>query len=299
MAADVESRLVLGTAQLGMPYGMANRIGQPGSLQAKAIIKTAWEQGILHFDTAQDYGESEAVLGHILSDLGIAGAARITTKLHPDIDLLNENEVSQAVAHSIQTLKIPKLFCLMLHREHHLDFLEKGLAVTLKNLISDGYTEKIGISVYSPQAAIAALHSDIMHVIQLPANILDRRFEKAGVFQGATAKDKKIHVRSIFLQGLILMETRHLSEDMAFALPVIRQLEKLAEEKNLTKTALALHYVKLKYPKSCVVFGAESPDQVRENCSLWRRAVPNDIVAVADGLFSAVDERILNPMLWH
>jgi aryl-alcohol dehydrogenase-like predicted oxidoreductase len=297
--ADDNSRLILGTAQLGMPYGIANRIGQPGPLQAKAIIKAAWEQGVLHFDTAQDYGESEILLGHILSDLGIAEEARITTKLHPDIDLLNDNEVSQAVERSIQTLKIAKLFCLMLHREHHLNFLGKGLGVILKNLISGGYTENIGISVYSPQAAIAALRSDIMHIVQLPANILDRRFEKAGVFQEAIAKEKKIHIRSIFLQGLILMETQDLPEDMAFALPAIRQLEKLAEEKNMTRTALALHYVKMKYPESCVVFGAESPDQVRENCSLWRWAVRNDIVAVADGLFSAVDERILNPTLWH
>lgn len=299
MTAADTTRLILGTAQLGMAYGIANRIGQPGPQQSKAIIKAAWKQGITHFDTAQDYGESEALLGHILSDLGIAEAARITTKLHPDINLLNKNGVSQAVAHSIQTLKIPKLFCLMLHREQDLDFLEKGLDVILKNLIRDGYTEKIGISVYSPGAAIAALHSDTIDIVQLPANILDRRFEKAGVFEAANAKNKKIQIRSIFLQGLILMGTQNLPKGMTFAQPVIQQLKDLAEEKNMTRTALALHYIKIKHSESCVVFGAESPDQVLENCSIWKSAVPNDIIKEADALFPVIDERILNITLWH
>ena len=297
--AQKTSRLILGTAQLGMAYGIANRIGQPGRQQALAIVKAAWDHGITHFDTAQDYGESQALLGSLIDELGIAETARITTKAHPDINLLNKNEMSQAVVHSIQTLKIPKLFCFMLHREHHLDFLEKGLDVILKNLVRDGYTEKIGISVYSPGAAIAALHSDIIDIVQLPTNILDRRFEKAGVFQAATAKRKQIHIRSIFLQGLILMETQDLPDGMAFAQPVIQQLKNLAQEKNMTRTALALHYVKIKYPESCAVFGAESPEQVLENCSLWKSAVPNEIITKADSLFPAIDERILNPTLWH
>lgn len=292
-------RLILGTAQLGMAYGIANRIGQPGPQQAEAIIRTAWHQGVTHFDTAQDYGESESLLGCILDGFGLAETARITTKLHPDTRLLNKDEVLQAVAHSIRVLKIPKLYCLMLHREHHLDFMEKGLGDILKNLIRDGYVEHIGISVYSPEAASAALDSDLIDIVQLPANILDRRFEKAGVFQTAIAKNKKIHIRSIFLQGLILMEMQDLPRNMSFARPVLQQLKTFAKEKNMTRTALALHYIKIKYPESCVLFGAEAPVQVLENCDLWRSTVAKDIIMEADGLFNAIDDRILNPTLWN
>ena len=43
---DEANRLVLGTAQLGMPYGIANRSGQPDASQARAIVEAAWEAGI-------------------------------------------------------------------------------------------------------------------------------------------------------------------------------------------------------------------------------------------------------------
>jgi len=55
------SHLVLGTAQLGLPYGIANQTGQPDQVVATAIIREAWNQGIREFDTAQGYGDSEQV----------------------------------------------------------------------------------------------------------------------------------------------------------------------------------------------------------------------------------------------
>ncbi len=293
------SRLILGTAQLGMAYGIANSIGKPAPREAMAIIKTAWEKGISHFDTAQDYGEGEGLLGNILADLAITKDAKITTKLHPDIDLLNKNEVNLAVQKSIQKLKIPRIHCLMLHRDHHLDLLEKGLDIILKGLIYEGYTENIGISVYSTETALKAIYSEIINIVQLPANILDRRFEKAGVFQEARDKGKKIHVRSVFLQGLLLMNTNNLPDRMIFARPVIKEIEKLAEKHKMTRTALALAYVKVKYPDCKIIFGAESPGQVLENCDLWDMNAPDDLINNADALFRNVEEKILNPTLWN
>ena len=59
------NRLVLGTAQLGTNYGIANRMGKPDFDTAEAIIKTTWDAGIREFDTAQGYGDSEQVLGEV------------------------------------------------------------------------------------------------------------------------------------------------------------------------------------------------------------------------------------------
>ena len=45
------SRLVLGTAQLGMDYGIANITGQPVYNTARSIVQEAWESGICEFHT--------------------------------------------------------------------------------------------------------------------------------------------------------------------------------------------------------------------------------------------------------
>lgn len=296
--ADCNS-LILGTAQLGMAYGIANRVGQPGQREAKKIVETALDEGISHFDTAQDYGESEALLGIILNELDAAGKVKITTKLHPDINLLNEKEVIRAVESSMRKLKNPQLYCLMLHRERYLDLLEKGLNVILEKIIGDGYAKHIGISVYSPAAAFAALKALPIDIVQLPANLLDRRFEKSGVFRVAAASGKLIHIRSVFLQGLLLMEAKDVPATMSFTLPVIRRLEEIARETHLTRNALALHYVKIKYPSSNIIFGAESPAQVCENCKIWGSDVANDLIEKIENAFPAVEERILNPTLWY
>lgn len=291
-------RLILGTAQLGMPYGIANRGGQPSRRQAREIIKTAWEEGITNFDTAQDYGESEELLGTILKELGIVNEAKITTKLNPAIDLLDKDKVKHAVEESIQKLKAPQIFCLMLHRDHHLDFLDKGLASCLRDLQGVGLTTNIGISVYSPAVAMRAIKSQSINIIQVPTNILDWRFEKEGVFQAAQEAGKKIHIRSVFLQGLILMDAKDLPQYMAFAAPVIHKLEALAAKYDMTRASLALSYIKLRYPECGVIFGAETTKQIIENCQFWKLPAPCDLVQEAAEAFSGVEERILNPTLW-
>jgi len=77
------NNLVLGTAQIGLPYGIANKTGQPDPAVAVAIINEAWGQGIREFDTAQGYGVSEEILGKALSEIGITNEAGIISKFDP------------------------------------------------------------------------------------------------------------------------------------------------------------------------------------------------------------------------
>ena len=111
------SRLVLGTAQLGMDYGIANKSGRPNSAMAEEMVETAWENGIKIYDTAQGYGESEKALGKALNSLGLSSDANIITKLDPKLDLLDKDALEQAVRESLTRLEVPSLHGLMLHRE--------------------------------------------------------------------------------------------------------------------------------------------------------------------------------------
>ena len=290
--------LVLGTAQLGLPYGIANKTGQPNQSLANAIIQEAWKNGIQEFDTAQGYGESEMILGKSLFKLGLSEKARVITKFHPILDHLNSVILENAVAESLRNIGVPQLYGIMLHREELLVLWHKGLAEILSILVSKGMVQKVGVSVYSPDKAMEAINTEGIDMVQVPTNILDRRFGKAGVFEVAKAKKKDVYIRSIFLQGLLLMNTQALPVNMSFAAPYIEKFERLSKEFGLTRHEIALGYIKSEIPTGKVIFGAETKEQVTENLAAWKKGVPTGLSEKIMVSFSNVSERILNPSLW-
>lgn len=293
------SRLVLGTVQLGMDYGVANRQGKPSEDNAQAIVAAAWEGGVRLFDTAQGYGDSEAVLGSVFSRLGIVAEARVVTKLHPAMDLLNAGLVRRSVEASLERLGCSKAYGLMLHREEQLELWGQGLGNTLRGLVRDGLAERLGVSVYSPDAALAVLRTEGFDMIQVPSNVLDQRFERAGVFAIAEKLGKEVHVRSVFLQGLFFLEPGDLRGNLAHAGPVLRRLRGLAGEAGLSLQQFALAYARVAWPQASILFGAEAPGQVRENLAAFDCEFPADMVRKVRDAFAEVDDVILNPSKWR
>lgn len=292
--------LVLGTAQLGFNYGIANagKTEQPTQTTANAIVQEAWENGIREFDTAQGYGKSEQALGEALSKLGVSAEALVISKFDPALDHLDRNVLSNAVGESLSRLGVPSLYGMMLHKEKMLSAWDNGLSKIFHTFVVSGKIKHIGISVYSPEKAIQALNTDGIDMVQLPTNILDRRFETAGVFQLAEEKKKKIYIRSVFLQGLILMDIGEIPEKMSFVKPVIEKLESISNELKLSRKKLALDYIKSEMPNAKVVFGADTPLHVKENVACWEGELLPSSVDRVKKIFDCVDEKILNPTLW-
>jgi aryl-alcohol dehydrogenase-like predicted oxidoreductase len=297
-SSNQSSRLVLGTAQLGMSYGIANRSGQPNLNQAKEIIRIAWENGIKEYDTAQGYGESEKVLGNVIRSLGLGSELKVISKLDPNLDHLDKTAMEKAVRGSLARLNVSALYGLLIHREKYLDLWGDGLGDILKSFISQGLTEHIGVSVYSPEKAELTLGMDEISIIQIPSNIFDRRFEHTAVFEAAKRRQKQTYVRSVFLQGLVMMSVDKLPTHIQFTAPVLITLDKLCQELGLTRQALALGYAKHAYPHAQIVFGVETPEQVEENMVYWNENVPPTMVDHVREVFNNLDERILNPVFW-
>jgi aryl-alcohol dehydrogenase-like predicted oxidoreductase len=292
------SRLVLGTAQLGMPYGIANKSGKPDFSSALSIIQAAWESGITEFDTAQAYGDSEQILGRIFAELGIVQEARVITKLRSMQTFGEGSHLHQSVEESLKRLKVSKLECLLLHREDMLDMLDDGLKESLLTLVQRGYVRYLGVSVYSPDRAIQALGDDLFNVIQIPANVLDRRFHRAGVFEIAEKRDRRIYIRSAFLQGLVLMNGEDVPKKMASMKPVLAKLDRLALQYRLSRQAIALLYLRDQFVNAKVIFGAEVPEQVLQNTRCWQSKAPEGIILDLIDAFPELDESILNPAKW-
>jgi len=288
-------RLVLGTVQLGMLYGINNKIGKPDFNSACDIVSSAFSLGITRFDTAQGYGDSEEVLGKIFDKLKVGAQARVYSKLQPNMDFSQEDVVEKSVDDSLGRLGIGQLEGLLLHNEDDLYSWDKGLGKNLRKLVNKGKVRSIGISFYSPQKALDALDLEGIDIIQVPANILDHRFEEAGVFKKANECGKKVFVRSIFLQGLLLISLDHVPVSLNYALPYLEKLEQMANSMKLTRFELSLRYAAQRWPESYIIFGAESSKQVINNV---RSLIPRTVLRVDESTFKDVPENVLNPMLW-
>lgn len=298
--ASAATSLVLGTVQLGLPYGVANRTGQPDQDVATEIVRVAWQGGIREFDTAQAYSASESVLGESLRRLGVAGKANVITKFDPDMDHLDRDAMLRSVEGSLKRLGVGQLTGVMLHREASLELWDRGLGRIAAELVSQGLVGCIGVSAYTPEGARAAMETDGVDIVQVPTSVLDRRFEKAGLFRLARQLGKRVYVRSVFLQGLVLIDPGQMPAGLAdVARPVIERLESLAGQMGLSRRELALMVVRATIgDEDRVVFGAETPDQVRENLQSWLREPISGVAEAADEVIGPLDEGLLNPATW-
>lgn len=291
-------RLVLGTAQIGQDYGIANQKGRPQPDEVLAIVKRAVASGIDVFDTAQAYGQSEGVLGTTFQRLELCDSVRVITKINPACDHLDPIQMNAALAQSMASLGVRRLFGAMLHGAKRLSQWSRGIGQIMAQWLKNGQIRHAGVSVPTPADALMALGCDRLSMIQLPTNILDRRFEKAGVFELARRRETSIFIRSVFLQGLILMPPEKIPAAMDFARPVIRSIGLLADSEGLTVGELALGYVLCAFGEASIVVGVESEEQLAQLVKLSAVRLPATVVQRARKAFADVPDHLLNPALW-
>ena len=196
-------RLALGTAQFGLRYGIANRSGRVERDAARAILACAAEAGIATLDTAVAYGDSEARLG----ELGVDGW-QIVSKLPPlPSDCADVGSyVWQQTRDAMRRMRITRLHGLLLHRPR--DLLERNghtLYEALCGLRARDTVAKIGVSIYDPRELEELTGRFHLDIVQAPFNVIDRRLATSGWLARLHAAGIEVHVRSLFLQGLLLM----------------------------------------------------------------------------------------------
>ena len=164
------SRLMLGTVQFGLNYGIANKSGQPSYETARDIIACAWEGGVNCLDTAAIYGSSEEVLGKALRELKLADKMTVVSKVCHMVDDLNASQadavVEESVMLSLERLGLDYLPVCMFHTEGN--FLR--YADSLLKLRDRGMARHVGSSVNTPRATADIIRSGRAETILFPYN---------------------------------------------------------------------------------------------------------------------------------
>lgn len=302
----VESRLALGTVQLGLDYGIANRTGKPAMANAKKILETAIAHGINFIDTAAAYGESEQVIGTCLN-LAQKQDLNIHTKL-ATLDDLGGSPTPRAIKDAVEAslyksayrLGLSTLPCVMLHRWEHYTQHAGQIWNHLRILKRENLIKKLGASVQSPAEALEALAEPEIEFIQIPFNICDWRWRESG-FADARMRRQDIHIqaRSSLLQGVFLLPAAQWPVlDPTEADSFKKTLKSLVQTCNRKSVQdLCYAYVRSMEWIDSIVVGVETIEQLEENLSLFNQSVLEDAAEIEKQI-PKLDEKFLNPALW-
>ena len=270
------SQISLGTVQLGMNYGIANKTGQPKTEQCLDMLECAVNNGITAIDTAHEYGASEEVLGSFLRQYhGIKPfiTSKFMTK-SPSGSSYNEIEceIFSSVEESLNRLGINKLDCLLLHRASDITAHGNYVELVLHKLLDKKYIDIAGVSVYTGEEIDEMLKHDIYKAIQLPMNILDRRLLKNGYIKKLNDKNISIFVRSVFWQGLFFLDENNLPNPALakYAKKPIEKLHRYAQNEGMSTAELAIAYIRDIAGITSLVLGSDTRQQVIQNIEYFK-----------------------------
>jgi spore coat polysaccharide biosynthesis protein SpsF (cytidylyltransferase family)/aryl-alcohol dehydrogenase-like predicted oxidoreductase len=303
------AKLVLGGAQLGLNYGVNNSIGQPTTDDAHSLLSQAVRSGVYYIDTARAYGVSEKVIGEWLKQ-GWSGRCKVITKLDPlsslnkdaNLDLVRLS-VSNSIIRSCHALVTNTLDVLMLHRAEHMTLWNGTILDELLHQQALGTVQEIGVSVQNPMELEAALANTSISFIQLPFNILDERWHSSidKILAEKSKRNLTIHVRSVFLQGLLLSgnPTSWLNAHVENYQEVIQWLTDTAVQYNCSSIyELCVRHACSQSWIDALVLGCESREQLDNNITAMSFDTPSPAFDVSLKVPFELDQKTLNPAMW-
>tara|TARA_B110000967_G_C18778868_1_gene507169 strand:- start:57 stop:920 length:864 start_codon:yes stop_codon:yes gene_type:complete len=283
-------KIALGTVQFGTHYGIANTNGQVNRSEAEKILAYAKNSGVNTIDTAIAYGSSEECLGEV----GVDGY-QVVSKLpeipddYGNLKLWFDSQVHR----SLETLGVKKLSGLLLHRPSQLfDPDKKELWDLLLQLKSDGVVEKVGFSIYTPNELDKLWDSFKPDLVQAPYNVFDRRLDESGWLQRMSEENVEVHIRSIFLQGLLLMGEGKRPEKFSKWRSLWCQWDDWLSGNEIEPVQAAVSFALSDKRISRVVVGVDSLEQFKNIIS-----AANNIGQFPES-FRITDTRLLNPSEW-
>jgi aryl-alcohol dehydrogenase-like predicted oxidoreductase len=287
------NKLILGTVQMGLDYGINNSSGKISLENSCMIFSKAFELGIDTLDTAEAYGNAHQIIGNFhLFNPEIK--FKVITKVPHDVVAL---EIEQKIITYINDLRVDYLEVLMFHS---FDSYEKNRSIiaVLKNLKNHGIINHIGVSVYTNNQIEALLSDDNVTVVQMPFNLLDNESIRGVLMNKMKAKGKVIHTRSAFLQGLFFkeqFENNSIAQKLSSELIAIKNISK---EENTSISNLALSYCLNQKNIDQVLIGVDSVDQLVANLKAVDYKMNHETLIKINAL--KVDNTdLLNPSLWN
>ncbi|MDD5176148.1 MAG: aldo/keto reductase [Sterolibacterium sp.] len=289
-------KMGLGTAQFGLRYGISNSGGQTPLQEVARILEFAATEGVHVLDTATLYGNSEKVLGQVLAPNHEFKIVTKTPQYRKEtIQKADANLLIETFQASLRNLRQTSVYGLLIHNAY--DLLASGGATLYKameSLKDQGLVRKIGVSVYSGEQIDEILKSYPVDLVQLPVNVFDQRLVHGGHLGRLKKRGIEVHARSIFLQGLLLMEPDSLPPYFATVKEHLQHYREMLGKRHVTPLQAALAFVCNLDEVDVVLCGVENSVQLAQLLMLSKNPLQKEEYAE----FALNDAAILNPTNW-
>ena len=250
-------KLGLGTVQFGMDYGINNTRGKVLKEEAFEILKVAWNNGIDMLDTSALYGESEYVIGQFLKENNVP--FKIISKLPP----CKADDIENRFSESLKKLNKESLYGYLVH---HFDFFRENRYIWdfFQKAKLQKKVDKLGFSLYYPQEVEYLIREDVeFDMVQLPFSVFDQRF--SGALKVLRDRNVEIHVRSVFLQGLVFKNALTMNGIFEQFKDKLSSLHSISQDINVPISALCLNFAVLNEYVDKVIIGIDSLSNLQEN----------------------------------
>lgn len=283
-------KIVLGTVQLGLKYGINNAAGKPTRSGAFAILDKALQSNIDTLDTADAYGDAIQVIGDY-PKTNPGARFNIISKFIYDGSSLDEK-----LKAGLEALHSKSLYAYMYHRFS--DYSKRYYRDELLRSRDQGLIGKIGTSVYGTDELDAVVNDHEVDLIQIPFNLFDTSADKTLLLEKAKKLGKEIHVRSIFLQGLFFKQPDELTGNLKGLEQPIREFHSILKEYSLNVNQACLNHALHSPLIDKVLIGVETASQLDQNLE----SILNDFPAGLSEKLKSIhipDKRLLNPTNWE
>ena len=289
----MNSKLILGTVQFGLDYGVNNTVGKPSKENIKSILDSAYSSGIQLLDTAEAYGDSQNKIGEYHNNS--TNKFNVITKFSSNTEGFSLN-IIERVYNNLKILDVDKLYCYMFHSfddfNKHFEKYRKDL-LTLKK---DGIINNIGVSLYSNDELESVLKFNEITLVQLPFNLLDNNNKRGNIIKKAKEKGIEIHTRSAFLQGLFFKNTSEFTVKIKPLEPYLNLLNDLCDE-DYKMNDLALNYVCNQKNIDKVLIGVDNVHQLESNILSEKKNIKKELTNNIEAI-DVEETKLLNPSNW-
>jgi len=283
--------LAIGTAQFGSDYGITNQDGLISYENGKEIINFCYDNGIDTIDTAVLYGNSETNLGNI----GVE-KFKVITKIPSIPNNFSDvsNLIKKIVESSKEKLKLQEIHTVLLHNPSDL-FKPFGNEIyqSLLDLKKSGMISKIGISSYSVDEIRSLINLFSFDVVQTPLNIIDRSLLESNLINELNKKKIEIHIRSIFLQGVLLLPKNKIPQQFHGWNDIWNDWHEWLEINHIDPVHACLSYAKSIKGIDKIVIGVDSLSQIKKIINFYNINLIHEFPNI-----SSTDKSLINPSKW-
>lgn len=293
------SELTLGTVQFGLAYGVNNDKGMPSFEESSAILDTALSSGIISFDTAQAYGDSELVLKRYFEN-DRREKTLISKVVFRDVDKSGvKDKLFDMTRTSIKRLGVEKIPFLKLHNQDMLELYGDTLVYALHDLKKEGLVDGVGVSFSDKSKLIELTDGCGFDCVQIPANIFDSKEIVDGSIKKLADSGCAVFIRSVYLQGLFFKDTNTLPEKIKSAKAPLDKLHALANDVGVSMAELAISFIRDTEGITSLILGCDTPVQLLEGVSLINAPKIDPRVAqAAMKIAEDVEPIVIRPWEW-